>query len=166
MVVDGIRWDTNARNRAKGNRYASTLLGNLGCTFGQAMGSIVWVTAGSFEPVGTIPYFKKTDSLVYLVASGTVQAQFNCARAGRYRVFVRGRSQPALKEFGKALVHVDGKAVCELELTSTNIAVFRGAVVDIASGAHEVTVRFTNDLYRDGEDRNLYLSAVGFAPAE
>lgn len=166
IVIDGVRWDTNERNRTKGCRYASTLFGNLGCSFEQAEGNVAWITARSFEPVGTIPYFRKTKTEVSLVAAGTVRAEFKCARAGRYRVFVRGRSQPALDEFGKALVQVDGKAVCELELAATAVNVFRGAVVRLDAGAHEVTVEFTNDLWRDGQDRNLYVSAVGFAAAE
>jgi len=165
-VIDGIRWDTNEHNQTKGRRYASTLLGNLGCSFEQAEGEISWITVRSFEPIGTIPYFRKTKSHVALVAAGTVRAGFKCAQAGRYRVLVRGRSQPALGEYGKALVAVDGKPVCELALASTAVNVFRGGTLDLAAGAHEVTVEFTNDLWRDGEDRNLYVSAVGFSAAE
>jgi len=166
VIIDGIRWDTNERNRTKGRRYASTLLGNLGCSFGMPEGGIAWVSTESFEPVGTIPYFKKTKSEVALVAAGTVQAQFKCERPGLYRVFVRGRSTPAFDEYGKALVKVDGDAVCEVVLGARTVNVFRGDVAQLGEGMHELTVSFTNDIWRDGQDRNLYLSAVGFAPVD
>ena len=161
VVVDGIRWDASPRNATKGRRYASTLLGNLGARFTMPEVGASWVPPAAFEPVGRVPYFSNANGQVKLLASGTVRARFQCAVDGEWTVVVRGRSDPALGEFGKALVSVDGREVGEVEVASRTPNEFTVGRVRLSEGVHTVALKFTNDVWRDGHDRNLYVMGVG-----
>jgi hypothetical protein len=165
LTVDTIRWDqASSANRSRAQRLASVLMANFGASFRTPGPEPEWVLPRHFEPVGTIPYFRKTASQINLVAPGTVEASFQCARSGRYEVVVRGFSKPAANEYAKARVSVDGRDVGEVEIASPVSESFVLGTVQIEKGTHRLTVAYTNDLYKDGQDRNLYLNAVGFRP--
>ncbi len=162
VVLDGVRWDTAGENLLRGRRYGSALLRNLGASFLPPERPPDWVRPDQFRPVGQIPHFRQDADQITLAAAGTVEARFECAAAGRYEIFLRGWSVPAAEEYARALVALDGQDLCEIEVRARTGAVFTAAAADIAAGMHTVSVRFTNDLYRPPEDRNLYLQGVGF----
>jgi hypothetical protein len=162
VVIDCVRWETRGENAARGRRYASALLAGLGATFKPPPVEPDWIAPKAFSPIGTIPHFRRTERELSLVAAGTVRAEFECAAAGDYEVFVRGRSTPAKGVFSKALVSVDGREAGEADVVSRTGGVFAAGTVRLSKGRHAVTVRYTNDLYAGGEDRNLYIAGVGF----
>ena len=166
IVVDGVRWDKAETNHSRGRRYASALLANLGANFRPLEPKPSWILPVHIEPVGTIPYFRKAEREISLAASGTVQADFHCTVAGKYEVFVRGRSTPAEGVYAKTEVKVDGEMIGETEIATTTSGLFLVGVLTLTKGKHHVEVRFSNDLQRGGEDRNLYLHAIGFRRAE
>ena len=90
------------------------------------------------------------------------EATFECAAAGEYAVFVGGRSDPAEGVFAKALVTIDGDEVGEPELTSRTWSSFAAGRSGLTEGRHRLRVKYTNDLYKAGQDRNLFLQGVGF----
>jgi hypothetical protein len=162
VVIDCVRWDTNERNALKGRRFASALLRNVGAAFAPPEAEPTWIGPSAFEPVGDVPYFRKTAAEIALVAAGTVEAEIECASAGTYTVFVNGRSDPALGVFAKAGVTIDDRAVGEVELKSSAEATFLAGVIALEEGAHLLRVQYTNDLYAPGQDRNLYVTGIGF----
>jgi hypothetical protein len=163
LIVDTVRWDrASSANRTRALRLASVQMANLGASFQLPEPEPEWIPARQIEPVGEIPYFKKTDSQINLVAGGTVQTTFSCAAAGQYEVVVRGFSKPAANEYARVLLTLDGKEIGEAEIASPSADNFTVATVAVAAGEHSLTLAYTNDLYKDGEDRNLYLNAIGF----
>jgi len=100
------------------------------------------------------------------VAAGTVEADFVCARAGEYAVAVKGYSKPAQKVYGVAEIKIDGRTVGEVEVASPNSTQFAVGNATLSKGPHTVALRYTNDVQKDGEDRNLYINAVGFRAQE
>ena len=167
IVLDGVRWDTNAGNVVRGRRYASTLLGNLGARFAPPRGAVSWVTAAAFEPDGTIAVYSKNASDFWINSAGAAAATFECVRPGRYAVVLLARSNLVAGGYAVAAVSVDGKPVGEAEARSqTNQEFPVGTPVTLGAGRHTVSVKFTNDLYAPPEDRNFCLSAVGFEAAE
>ena len=162
LVIDTIRWDRASRNRARAARYASALLANLGASFHAPDPEPEWIRPRSLEAVGDIPYFSKSDKQVNLVAAGTIAADFSCRETGTYDVVVRGHSAPADGVFATARVTIDDRDVGEVELTAPSSESFPVGTVAVSAGDHRLTLAYTNDLYRDGADRNLYVNAVGF----
>jgi len=168
LVLDTIRWDRPGRNRVRANRYASAVLANLGAAFARPQTEADWILPNAIEPIGEIPYFKKTATEVSIVAAGSVQAEFLCKRAGRYTVVLRARSRPAGGTYAVARISIDGRQVGECEVRSEVSDVFTAGTAALSPGRHRVVVEYTNDVYDPdkGWDRNFYLNAVGFAPAE
>jgi hypothetical protein len=160
IVVDCVRWDTH--DVVRGRRYASALLANLGASFEAPEEEPSWIPLTAIEPVGTIPYFRKDNQEISLVAGGTVEAQFECATEGLYSVLIRGRSTPAQGQFGIASVVVDDQEIGDAEVKTSFDGNFLVGKIQLSQGKHRVTAAFINDLYRDGEDRNLYIKGIGF----
>jgi hypothetical protein len=160
IVVDCVRWDTH--DVARGRRYASALMANLGASFEVPEEEPSWIPLSAIEPVGTIPYFRKDNQEISLVAGGTVEAQFECATEGLYSVLIRGRSTPAQGQFGIASVVVDDQEIGDAEVKTRLDGNFLVGKIQLSQGKHRVTAAFINDLYRDGEDRNLYIKGIGF----
>jgi len=160
IVIDCVRWDTHDVARAQ--RYASALLANLGASFAAPAEEPSWIPLSAVEPVGTIPYFRKDDQEISLAAGGTVEAQFQCMTEGLYTVVINGRSTPAQGQFAIASVAVNGQEVGEAEIKTGFGRRFHIGEIRLSQGKHNVTVAFTNDLNRDGEDRNLYIRGIGF----
>jgi len=121
-------------------------------------------SSSSFELVGESPHFKKSGHELLFASHGTVQTRFECVSDGRCHLVVKGRSSPAKRVFGIARIAIDGQAVGEVEVKSKAVAdhPLDGSFL-LGKGEHILTVEFTNDLYEDGEDRNLYVRAVGLS---
>ncbi len=166
VVLDCVRWDTNASNRVKGFRFASTLFANLGSSFLVPERNPEWIDPPAFEPTGSISVFSRADTELSLASAGTVRSTFSCAAAGEYTIILRGYSSPAKGVYAKALVRVDGKKIGEPELDSSIPAEFKAGEAYLEAGDHELTVEFTNDLWlgQGREDRNLYLMGAAFLP--
>jgi len=163
LVVDGVRWDTNATNAVKGRRYASALLANLGASFVPAQPEPTWLPASLFEPVARIAYSTRDEREFGIFSAGEIRAEFTCVAAGSYRLYIRGRSTPAEGVYAKAELSIDGHIVAgEVELRSATARVFEVGVARLTRGNHAVNVRFTNDRQVGREDRNLWVQAVGF----
>lgn len=162
VVLDGVRWDINTGNIVKGHRYASALLANLGASFEAPEPEPTWLSPLIFEPVGRITYFGKNERELSLYSSGEVAAGFACVTPGRYSVFLRGRSTPAEGVYAKVEMAVDGRRIAEVEVRSGTDRVFRVGTVELSQGRHVLSARFTNDLQTASEDRNLWVSGIGF----
>jgi hypothetical protein len=162
LVLDGVRWDTNAANATKGLRYASGLLANLGATFIPVAPAPAWVPGGLFEPVGEITYFQREEDRFGMYSAGTVAASFESLTAGTYEVLVHGHSTPAAGVYGRVAVDVDGARVGEVGLDSGQDRAYSVGTVRLATGRHTVAVEFVNDQMIGNEDRNIYIRAVGF----
>ena len=163
LVLDGVRWDNNLQNQVKAGRYASTLLAGLGASFVPPGPSPSWVEAPYFELVGESPYFENTGGELAFATNGTARATFLCVKSGTYDLLLRGRSTAVQGKYGIAQVYVDGRDAGEVEVNSGGTATFAlGRMVDLSEGEHMVSVAFINDYYAPPEDRNLYVSAVGF----
>jgi hypothetical protein len=166
LVLDGVRWDTNEQNRAKGMRYASALLANLGASFVAPEPEPTWIPWTAFEQVGEYPYFGKRNGEVSLFTNGTIAAPFECVRPGNYDVFVHGRSTPAGGEYARIEVAVDGAVAGEVEIASGSDRSHRVGRLSITRGRHELSARFTNDRQVGRQDRNVWIRAVGFRRVE
>lgn len=163
VVVDGIRWDTNAHNVLRGERYAATLLGNLGAPFTPPGPEPSWVPAAGLVQDGTFDNFSRHAEQIDFGSNGAATGTFLCVAPGRYAVSVRGASSIAKGEWGEAEVKVDGAVIGAAHLASGTIGVFPlPAPVTLTAGEHTLTVRFTNDEYDPSEDRNLSVAAIGF----
>ncbi|MBN2351958.1 MAG: hypothetical protein JXD23_05260 [Spirochaetales bacterium] len=164
VLVDCVRWDTNADNRVRGMRFASALFASLGASFRNGRARPEWIDPHAFEPTGKIGVFSRTPTQLNFGSNGTVKAAFTCALAGKYEIVLRGFSTHAKGEYGKARVKIDGRNVGEVELDSPVTAEFEAGTVRLDRGRHELTVEFTNDLWLGPgkEDRNLYLNGAGF----
>lgn len=75
-------------------------------------------------------------------------------------VVVTARSDLAAGKGAHYTLLVDGKAVGEATVASTAWSTQSFAVKVAPDQAHKVQVRFDNDLYANGEDRNLHVSQI------
>ena len=163
IIIDNIKWDSNERNLTKGLRYASALLANLGASFEiDKRGDITWLDIEKFELIGESPYFEKTVDQLRLRSDGTVSADFDCAQKSKYTVYVRGYSTPVKDEYALVEVLIDDKVVGEKIIASSMSDEFEIGAVTIPEGEHQISVSFVNDLWEDGQDRNLFIDGIGF----
>lgn len=164
LVVDCVRWDTTESSPLKGERYASVLLRNLGASFAPLGVAADWIPAGAFRKGEGGPYFSVGRIEISYYSWGEAVAEFECVRDGRYVVWVRGRSAPAGGEYGRARVTIDGKEAGEVELKGESAREYRiDAALLLVRGKHEIKVGFSNDGQVGSEDRNLFVTAVGFS---
>ena len=162
IILDGIRWDKNPLNELRGHRYASTVLANLGGNFDPPQLSPAWIRPPAFEVVEDGGYFRRTKNELACATRMVLKAKFKCARGGNFRIIVKGRSTTAKGVHGAAKISIDGKEVGQVFLNSRYSSDFELPQTAIVSkGEHSVSFEFSNDLYADGEDRNLYLNALG-----
>ena len=164
VVIDCVRWDTNENNRVRGLRYASALFARLGAPFLPPTQEAEWIVPPRFRTAGEITVFSRTESSLNLGSGGTVAASFRCATTGQFTVLLRGWSTPLKGVYGKALLKIDGRRVSETELSAGVEREFAAGRVSLSAGRHDLTVEFINDQWAGpgGEDRNLYLTGVGF----
>jgi len=167
IILDGIRWDKNPANEIRGHRYASTLLANLGGNFEAPQLSPVWIWPSGFEVVEDGGHFRRTEKELACATRTVLKAKFKCAREGHYNIIVKGHSTTAEGVHAAAKISIDGKVIGEVFLNSRFSSDFElKQTAAVSKGQHSVSLEFSNDLYVDGEDRNLYLNALGLRSVE
>jgi hypothetical protein len=105
--------------------------------------------------------FNESEEKLFLYTNGKVTAKFKVTADGDYEIVVKASGDAAMDEGAKFKVAVDGKeAGKETETAKDGPKEFKFPA-SIKSGEHELTIEFTNDVYKAGEyDRNLYVHAV------
>ncbi|MBN2441549.1 MAG: hypothetical protein JXJ04_09380 [Spirochaetales bacterium] len=83
-------------------------------------------------------------------------------KKGDYNVFVRGSSTEVDGVYSKVIVTIDTIKMDEIEIASSVPDVFLVGTCFLDQGTHVVTLSYTNDLYKKGQDRNLFFQAIGF----
>jgi hypothetical protein len=161
VIVDNVAWTDAKSNAQRAGRYATSLLGALGVRFRSPGPEPVWLGPRAFKLVTESPHSGVTDGEIEFRTAGKVTGAFEAARAGRYAVLLRGRSDPAANVWASAEISLDGKRVTVLDVNSRDVRTFEGPTVDLVAGRHELSIAFTNDVYTNGQDRNLYVNDVG-----
>lgn len=163
VIIDTIKWDSNKQNTLKGHRYATALLANLGGTFEiDNEGDITWLDIENFELVGESPYFEKKEDQLIFRTNGIAEANFNCADTSEYTVFLRGYSTDVKDKYALVKVLIDKQVVGRKTISSNTSDEFEIGTIKIRKGQHKISAGFVNDLYEDGQDRNLFIEGIGF----
>jgi hypothetical protein len=119
------------------------------------------------EGMGDLFGFNENEEKLFLYTFGKVSAKFKVAADGDYEIVVKTSGDAAMDEGAKFKVAVDGKEVGkETETAKDGPKEFKFPA-SLKSGERELTIEFTNDVYKAGEyDRNLYVHAVGVKKAK
>ncbi|HEV8246827.1 MAG TPA: carbohydrate-binding domain-containing protein, partial [Polyangiaceae bacterium] len=164
VLVDFVRWPGETKNALRAGRYASALFAALGARFRPPELSPSWLPVSGFHLTGPSPYSEVTEKEITLRSAGMAVQAFEVASEGRYVPVLRARSDPARKVYAIAELSIDGKPAGSLEINSAQPKLFEFAGIALGKGRHELGLRFTNDFYENGEDRNLFVQAVGLRP--
>ena len=157
IVVDRVRWDTDAVNARKAARYACTLLGQLGG--GLACRTGVTLPCDEMTPQKDMPFFEKRNGLACLACNGYVAGPIRVAAGGRYTLEVFAGGSAVKDEYPAVEVAVDGRVIARIQTASLDCRPYP-VTAELAPGEHELRLAFVNDLTAGGEDRNLFLEKV------
>jgi hypothetical protein len=93
-----------------------------------------------------------------LWTNGTLSTNHGFA-AGEQIVSVRARGQAAAGQWPHMTVLAGGEVIGEATVDTTSYSAYE-FYYDASAGSRAVTIRFDNDYYQDGEDRNLYVESL------
>jgi Ca-dependent carbohydrate-binding module xylan-binding len=105
--------------------------------------------------------YNEGDEKLFLYTNGKVTAKVKVPADADYEIILKASGDKALNEGAKFKVAVDGKGVGKETETSDGEPKEYKFPSILKAGAHELTIEFTNDVFKEGEyDRNLYVHAV------
>ena len=111
--------------------------------------------------------FNEGEGKLFLYTNGKATAKVKVPADGDYEIIVTASGDKALNEGAKFKVAVDGKGVGKETETSDGDPKEYKFTSTLKAGDHELTIEFTNDVYKEGEyDRNLYVHAVALKKAK
>ena len=120
-----------------------------------------WITASRIREVKA-DLVSRNEEQISLYSNAELMTEVDCAEAGSYQILVRGRSSPAKGGFAQLKILVDGKTIGTSEIRSESEGVFPAGTARLKAGPHRIDLLYQNDLYSPPEDRNLFLSGLGF----
>ncbi len=162
VLVDFVRWPGESKNALRAGRYASALFAGLGARFKAPEVGPSWLPTAGFRLTGPSPYSEVTSKEITLRSAGTAVQAFTVTAQGKYVPVLRARSDPAKNVYAIVELAIDGKPAGSIEIKSSQAKPFELSALELAPGRHEIALTFTNDLYENGADRNLFVEAVGF----
>ncbi len=162
VLVDFVRWPGESKNALRAGRYASALFAALGARFRAPDVAPSWLPTAAFRLNGPSPYSEVSSKEITLRSAGTAVQAFTVSAQGTYVPVLRARSDPAKNVYAIVELAVDGKPAGSVEIKSSQTKLFELPPLALGPGRHEVALSFTNDLYENGADRNLFVEAVGF----
>jgi hypothetical protein len=111
--------------------------------------------------------FNEGDGKLFLYTNGKATAKVNVPAGGDYEIIIKASGDKALNEGAKFKVAVDGKEIGKETETSDGEPKDYKFSATLKSGERELTIEFTNDVYKEGEyDRNLYVHGVELKKAK
>jgi hypothetical protein len=111
--------------------------------------------------------FDEGEGKLFLYTNGKAMTKFKLSAEGDYQIVVKASGDKALNEGAKFKVAIDDKAVGKETETTDGEAKDYEFPATLKAGEHELTIEFTNDVYKEGEyDRNLYVFAVELKKAK
>jgi len=159
VIVDCVRWEHAEGNAARAQRYLSGLLTALGADMeARADAGAVELERLTVDP--GVPYAGTDGGALHFGSAGAASGEIEVVRGGRYALELTGWGTPAAGEFPIVEVALDGQVIGRATIASTTAAAHRLGEADLPQGVHQLTVRFTNDLYSPPEDRNVWLDAL------
>jgi hypothetical protein len=166
VVLDGMEWDSNSDNSARGERYAGALFDNIGVQMSPPAPASAAQSIGlsQFALVGASPYFSQTPSEMDLLSDGLVAAPVRFTTGGTYHFRIYARATPFHGVYAIARFSIDGTPFGDVEVKSPTPRWFDVGDVKIARGTHTVGLAFINDQSDANEDRNLYVQGVSVTP--
>ena len=96
-----------------------------------------------------------------LWSNGTLSTDHSF-KTGENLISVTARGQAAAGQWPHLTLLVDNRPLGEATVDGSTYESY-DFVVNVPPGAHQVSVRFDNDYYQNGEDRNLYVADVSVA---
>jgi hypothetical protein len=90
-------------------------------------------------------------------SDGYIQNSFELADDALFRISMKGDAAQGV--WPNMELAIDGKVVATKTVNSSSYQAYEFGVNGYA-GSHQVQIRFTNDFYENGEDRNLYVQSV------
>ena len=112
------------------------------------------------EVQGDLFGFNESEGKLFLYTNGKATAKFKLPAEGDYEIVVKASGDKALNEGAKFKVAIDSKGFGKETETTDEPKDYKFPAT-LKSGEHELTIEFTNDVYKEGEyDRNLYVFAV------
>jgi hypothetical protein len=101
--------------------------------------------------------YNEGDGKLFLYTNGKVTAKVKVPSEGDYEIIVKASGDKALNEGAKFKVVMDGKEIGKETETSDGEPKDYKFPATLKAGERELTIEFTNDVYKEGEyDRNLY----------
>ena len=102
---------------------------------------------------------------VALYANGEIGSGVRLPREAAYLIKLRARGTPAAGGYPRASVLIDGTPVGWVTATDTQLQTLE-VLAALPSGEHRLSVAFTNDLWTEEEDRNLWVDWIELQPVE
>jgi hypothetical protein len=104
--------------------------------------------------------YNEAEGKLFFYTNGKGTAKVKVPDDGDYEVIVKASADEALNEGANFKLTIDGKMVGKETTTKTEPKDYTFET-NLKSGEHEITIAFTNDVYKEGEyDRNLFVQAV------
>ena len=164
VALDGANWTcVRDGNGARGERYLSGLLRNLGAGFRTERQD----AGEADDPDNLISQTRIAGKLVQVLSNNTLvelETDFETAASGVHVVHIDAVCYPYQRIYSQVTIEIDGNPVAEREIASDVTAGYDLAEVTLDAGAHHIRMTYGNDGFGDGGDRALFIRKLKVLP--
>lgn len=158
VVLDQVRWTAPGGNQAKARRYLASLLTALGADFASRAGTVI--EGESMRPQPGLQYLGPAGDHMRFGQSGWAEVELDVRAAGRNRLTLVARGDPAAGGWPIATLLVNGAEVGAIEVDRPDWSEF-ATELELPAGAVTLRLDYRNDLYRPpADDRNLFVDKL------
>jgi len=164
VVLDGSNWTCDRDgNGARGERYLSGLLRNLGAGFRTERRD----AGDADDPDNLISATRIAGGIVQVLSDNTLvvlETDFETPQSGLHVVHIDAVCYPYQRIYSEVRIEIDGKPVAAREIASDVTAGYDLAEILLDAGAHHVRMTYGNDGFGDGGDRALFIRKLKVLP--
>ena len=163
-MLDGANWTcTRDGNGARGERYLSGLLRNLGAGFRTERQD----AGEADDPDNLISQTRIAGGIVQVVSNNTLvvlETDFETPHSGSRVVHIDAVCYPYQRIYSEVRIEIDGKPAAAREIASDVTAGYDLAEVSLDAGTHHIRMTYGNDGFGDGGDRALFIRKLKILP--
>ena len=166
VVLDGANWTcTRDGNGARGERYLSGLLRNLGAGFRTERRD----AGEADDPDNLISQTRIAGGNVQVVSDNTLvvlETDFEARQSGMHIIHIDAVCYPYQRIYSEVRIEIDGNPAAAREIASDVTAGYDLAEVRLNAGTHRIRMTYGNDGFGDGGDRALFIRKLKLLPKQ
>jgi hypothetical protein len=157
VVFDNLRWDTEADNGRKADRYACALLTELEADFTPR--SAVTLECEQMTPQPEMNHYHSDGSTAYMGCNGYIQTNIQVAESRSYAAELLASGDASENICPLVEIRIDGQRIAQVQLTTEGWRSYPISL-ELEEGQHELSLWFLNDYSSPSGDRNLRLDKL------